>query len=74
MTCGLLFLICDAQVPCGTERTQRPPRCSKLCAIPPKCNHGSNCKVLTADYMAVLQFYGTVKKHMDAGADPITER
>lgn len=40
------------QVPCGTERTQRPPRCVKLCSISPKCNHGSNCKPHRCHYGA----------------------
>lgn len=40
------------QVPCGTERTQRPPRCTKLCAILPKCSHGASCKPHRCHYGA----------------------
>lgn len=39
------FDLWNCQVPCGTERTQRPPRCSKLCTIPRRCSHGLDCKV-----------------------------
>lgn len=48
--CGMCFgfircLSGIGQVPCGTERDQRPPRCVKLCRIPAGCLHGANCKV-----------------------------
>ncbi|CAK9233126.1 unnamed protein product [Sphagnum troendelagicum] len=40
------------QVPCGTERDQRPPRCVKPCRIPAVCLHGANCKVHRCHYGA----------------------
>lgn len=41
------------QVPCGTEKEQKPPKCRKLCRIASMCRHGLNRKVvfLTASYM-----------------------
>ncbi|CAL5343648.1 unnamed protein product [Camellia sinensis] len=32
------------EVPCGTEKEQKPPRCPKPCCIIPLCRHGPNCK------------------------------
>eukprot|EP01018_Ginkgo_biloba_P000730 Gb_02007 [translate_table: standard] len=40
------------EVPCGTEKEQKPPRCSKQCSISPQCRHGSNCKPHRCHYGA----------------------
>ncbi|CAM6091314.1 unnamed protein product [Calypogeia fissa] len=32
------------EVPCGMEKDQKPPRCSKPCQILPSCSHGADCK------------------------------
>ncbi|EEF29002.1 nuclear transcription factor, X-box binding, putative [Ricinus communis] len=39
-------------VPCGTEMDQKPPRCRKLCGIPPLCRHRSDCKPHRCHYGA----------------------
>lgn len=47
------FILC--QVPCGTEKEQKPPKCRKLCRIGSFCRHGLNSKVvlLTTSYSDV---------------------
>ncbi|KAK3020652.1 hypothetical protein RJ639_046245 [Escallonia herrerae] len=40
------------EVPCGTEKDQKPPKCSKLCHIAPLCRHGSICKPHKCHYGA----------------------
>lgn len=40
------------EVPCGTEREQKPPRCPKSCPISPLCRHGSDCKPHRCHYGA----------------------
>lgn len=31
-------------VPCGREKTTKPPKCSKLCRLPPSCHHPAQKK------------------------------
>ncbi|BFI43214.1 NF-X1-type zinc finger protein NFXL1 [Marchantia polymorpha subsp. ruderalis] len=38
------------EVPCGMEKDQKPPRCSKRCQIPPRCSHGALCKPHACHY------------------------
>ncbi|KAH9620000.1 hypothetical protein KSS87_005491 [Heliosperma pusillum] len=40
------------EVPCGTEKEQKPPRCRKLCQINPLCRHSSTCKPHKCHYGA----------------------
>ncbi|XP_057979684.1 NF-X1-type zinc finger protein NFXL2 [Malania oleifera] len=40
------------EVPCGTEREQKPPKCPKPCCIMPLCRHGSNAKPHRCHYGA----------------------
>lgn len=40
------------EVPCGTEKEQKPPRCPKPCCIIPLCRHGPNCKPHKCHYGA----------------------
>ncbi|KAK3022801.1 hypothetical protein RJ639_046903, partial [Escallonia herrerae] len=40
------------EVPCGTEKDQKPPKCSKLCHIAPLCRHGPICKPHKCHYGA----------------------
>ncbi|CAK9171785.1 unnamed protein product, partial [Ilex paraguariensis] len=40
------------EVPCGTEKEQKPPRCPRPCHIAPLCNHGSKCKPHRCHYGA----------------------
>lgn len=39
-------------VPCGTEKGQKPPKCRKLCPISPLCRHGSISKPHRCHYGA----------------------
>ncbi|KAL9231438.1 hypothetical protein vseg_006668 [Gypsophila vaccaria] len=39
-------------VPCGTEKEQKPPRCRKQCQIDPLCRHRSTCKPHKCHYGA----------------------
>ncbi|KAF2319120.1 hypothetical protein GH714_013449 [Hevea brasiliensis] len=40
------------EVPCGIEMNQKPPKCRKLCGIPPLCRHGSDSKPHRCHYGA----------------------
>ncbi|CAL1387580.1 unnamed protein product [Linum trigynum] len=40
------------EVPCGTEKDQKPPKCRKLCEIPPLCRHGTYVKPHKCHYGA----------------------
>ncbi|KAK6929476.1 Zinc finger, NF-X1-type [Dillenia turbinata] len=40
------------EVPCGTEKEQKPPKCSKPCHIAPLCRHGPNLKPHRCHYGA----------------------
>ncbi|XAR71928.1 hypothetical protein NMG60_11018385 [Bertholletia excelsa] len=40
------------EVPCGTEKDQKPPKCPKQCPITPLCRHASNCKPHRCHYGA----------------------
>lgn len=40
------FVVDFLQVPCGIEKDQKPPRCSKRCPITPLCRHEAISKVL----------------------------
>ncbi|XP_077239189.1 NF-X1-type zinc finger protein NFXL2 isoform X2 [Tasmannia lanceolata] len=42
------------EVPCGTEKGQKPPRCPKPCCIPSLCRHGSRCKPHRCHYGACI--------------------
>ncbi|CAI0461187.1 unnamed protein product [Linum tenue] len=33
------------EVPCGTEKDQKSPKCPNLCEIPPLCRHGPKIKI-----------------------------
>ncbi|RZC84435.1 hypothetical protein C5167_047220 [Papaver somniferum] len=40
------------EVPCGTEREQKPPKCPKRCSISPLCRHAPNRKPHKCHYGA----------------------
>lgn len=40
------------EVPCGTEKEQKPPKCRKPCRIASLCRHGSTCKPHKCHYGA----------------------
>ncbi|AQK90350.1 sequence-specific DNA binding transcription factor [Zea mays] len=40
------------QVPCGTEKNQKPPKCSKKCNIPRLCRHKLECRPHKCHYGA----------------------
>ncbi|WCJ19874.1 NF-X1-type zinc finger protein NFXL2 [Euphorbia peplus] len=40
------------EVPCGLEMDQKPPKCRKLCGIPPLCRHASYSKPHKCHYGA----------------------
>ncbi|MQL88742.1 hypothetical protein Taro_021316 [Colocasia esculenta] len=40
------------EVPCGTEKEQKPPKCPKLCNISCLCRHSSTCKPHKCHYGA----------------------
>ncbi|CAL1374707.1 unnamed protein product [Linum trigynum] len=40
------------EVPCGIEKDQKPPKCRKLCEIPPLCRHGPHVKPHKCHYGA----------------------
>ncbi|OIW07741.1 hypothetical protein TanjilG_11899 [Lupinus angustifolius] len=42
----------DQQVPCGTEKDQKPPKCPKRCHIAPLCRHALKCKPHKCHYGA----------------------
>ncbi|XP_052185775.1 NF-X1-type zinc finger protein NFXL2 isoform X2 [Diospyros lotus] len=37
------------EVPCGTEKEQKPPKCPKPCSITPLCRHAPICKMICSD-------------------------
>uniref|UniRef100_A0A0A9CQN6 RING-type domain-containing protein n=1 Tax=Arundo donax TaxID=35708 RepID=A0A0A9CQN6_ARUDO len=46
------------EVPCGTEKNQKPPKCSKKCSIPRLCRHKLECRVI-----CLVSFSYTVIEH-----------
>ncbi|KAJ6900154.1 hypothetical protein NC652_026326 [Populus alba x Populus x berolinensis] len=56
--CPVMFTISCAcgethfEVPCGTEKDQKPPKCRKSCGISPLCRHGSDSKPHKCHYGA----------------------
>jgi hypothetical protein len=45
------------QVPCGTEKDQKPPKCRKSCGISPLCRHGSDSKVRIGVYFRLMLWW-----------------
>lgn len=41
----LYFFNLTVQVPCGTEKNQKPPKCSRPCKISRLCRHKFECRV-----------------------------
>lgn len=55
------------EVPCGAERDKRPPRCSKLCTVLPRCQHGANCKPHRCHYGACPKCELVCNKELSCG-------